>query len=312
MERYGKFRELASSPPTSQPVNPVRGCGTLAKGGFYLQAEGGEGGTLNRTTWVLGTHVLNTEHWRKDNIFVDAPPRSMVYINPAATLVKGSIVYADGMDDNVGREIETPLTEEEGNLYDDLRRAIGTFGILDHVGSAYYSTPFEFAEEVWQYGPSRKVPETMLRWLSENHMFPVPVFFAHSRMPVFATMSMREEIFRLACKNCGEDPKDPAWQYGPTWMRADRGWGMTIASTDTGGDHYLIPILKSLSRLPTEDFALAGRDAGIYHQTLFLASWFTRGAYVLKDENDPGMSGTGIINIDIEKGESYGEEKERV
>jgi hypothetical protein len=295
MDRYGKFGELASSPPTSQPANPVRGCGTLKKGGFYLQAEGGPGGTLNRTTWVLGTHVFNTGLWMQDNIFVDAPPRSMQYINPAATLVKGNVVDID---------IKVKMSKSEGVLYENLVHAVGTFGVLDHVGSAYYPTPFEFADEVWQYGPSRKVPETMIRWLSDNGMFPVPVFFAHSRMPMFSTISMRETIFKLACKNVGHDPAGPDWQYGPTWLKARKGWGMTTESTDTGGNHYLIPILKSLSQFKeaaTNMFTATGRDTGIYHQTMFLASWFTRGAYVLKDENDPGMHGTGIINIDIDK-----------
>ena len=59
-----------------------------------------------------------------------------------------------------------------------------------------------------------------------------------------------------------------------------------------------------------KELATAKRDTGLYEETVFIASWFTRGAYVLKDEDDPGLEGSSIVNIDIDKEVIYDNRKD--
>ena len=285
-----------SGPPGSYQMNPVRGCGTKKRGGCYLEAESSPGGTLRRLAFVLSEHTMGGT-----NVFVDAPSRSMVLIDPAATLLSGTVVFA-----GVGY---SPGSQAEEQKYERLLRQIGSeFALLDHVGRAHYS-PWQFVDEVWQKGPSRKVSQDFL--LKVAPILPLPVFFTHPDMPVFQAMTpelMREAVDLMA-RALNAPETRMTFTSRPTWF--DPKWGLTTDSAGDGSDHCLLPILQALDVL-AELRASGSHDEEeleilypnlIEHERfeMFLgATWFTRGSYVLEDEGDPGIDELNVFNLNLD------------
>ena len=306
--RYDTMLALAGSPKSTTYVkDPVRGCGQKKPGGCYLEMDASPSGQLGKITWVLGTHIDESEldlMW--SNVYTSASKRGFSIINPAATLATGQIVYR--------KDKQVLLTPVQNDLYQELVNRVGPLGILDRVGSDNY-TPWSFAEEVWHYGPSRKVSSLFLETIAQ--FLPIPVFFCHGDMPIYGrgssvAASSAAEMFLGA--SYGE------YRYSPTWTDPD--WGMGAQLKKDGSDHYLVPILYSLDETKNVNESLLP-DAGKERlaklrmlltppataETVFLGSWFTRGTYVLKNESDPGLSMENVHNIVIDEDE---EMKERI
>jgi hypothetical protein len=275
--------------------NPVRGCGKKHPGGFYLESETSEGGLLSRLTWLLGTHVDDREfdiHF--GNIYTDHPNLGMSIINPAATIAKGKIVNK--------RDKKIILSPIENDFYIDLIDQIGKLALLDRVGSMYY-TPWSFAQELWDYGPSRKVSKQAMEIVAP--FLPVPIVFCHGQMPIYGRNSSLNALdtaeTALGYNNKGE------YRYSPTWT--DPLWGTSETHEHSGDDHYLLPILRAMDQIGKVQDSNKERLASIAMsltpaskaETVFVSSWITRGTYVRKDENDPGVSIENVQNILLEQ-----------
>jgi hypothetical protein len=264
----------------SYSPNPARGCGHKKPGGFY--AEGGTmsvGGALSAFVWVLGSSLAHGK-----NISTRIPPRQMKIGSAYGALLEGEFI-----DWVVPYEPHYKDTQRLANL----KKRLPSYAIFDHVGSKHY-TAFSFAEECTQYGPSRRITPDIAKMLlrGPEHepgcMLPIPIFFTHSKIPLFANEKQRQEAIDLAQSIL--DGYDPAKKWhGATWDNPD--WGMYSKFPNRGYDHYLIPILGIIDHLennwlkirnsPLWQDAKAFFDKLTYTEMVFGASWINQVSYVL-------------------------------
>ena len=124
-------------------ANPQRECGTKKQDSFYLEGgEFGEGGALWPLSYILGTG------YPEDALAMEIAPLGMQWFNPAATLAVEELVLANGAFE--------PADDDVAQRYDHFQTCTKSVGLIDHVGGQY--TAHSFANELAQYGPSRKVP----------------------------------------------------------------------------------------------------------------------------------------------------------
>lgn len=141
-----------------------RGCGSLVPGGFYAQSEPSSRGSLRAWTWTLGTMIdASGAH----NVLLSPPRRGQMIINLPATLASGRLVIS-------------PTEHEHEREYPGLRN-VPRAGLIDHVGSAYY-TAWSFANEIMRAGVSRRVTSDMARLIAPY--VPMPILFTHHDIPL--------------------------------------------------------------------------------------------------------------------------------
>lgn len=288
---------------TNYFANPPRGCGTKKEGGFYL--EGGavsDTGTLHALTWVLADHYEGAPH----NNLCSIPPRRMLSGNPAATLLDGHFVpYGEPWSGEIWGD-----NESLSDLLTTLKRkGVSNVGLFDHVGRSFYS-PWSFAKEVGEYGPSRRVPEQLAREIVS--FLPMPIFFTHSDIPMF-----RDEAHMLEALDLLTDIEPSFQDYpdlatGPTWLQKD--WGL-YAKQYSGHRHMMAWALghAAAHRMESPD---TDQDRSIQElqellddtgtsEAVFCASWVTRVTYVLR-QDDPAemveqMAKAGITSISLDE-----------
>lgn len=267
--------------------NPQRGCGTKANDAFYLEGNVDEDGPLWAWTWVLGDGLDHNLCVSKQQV----PPRSVVSINPVATLVKEQFV---GNDVAV---VALEPGEDEG--YEYFLTKTRDLGLADYVGSQYY-TAASFAAETARLGPSRRVNKDMAKKCAEVFELagPFPMWFAHARVPLFEgtrhadAVRTRANEFKDAYAFPGVT--NPHKQWLKACWRYDE-WGQyAIKNQDPGNNHYLVPILRALDYLDSRQPKLIRGDwekldelfSDVHFEPqIFGASWMTRVTYTLPKEN---------------------------
>jgi len=280
-------------------ANPNRKCGTKKENSFYLECAMGAGGALSSWTWLLSDGI-------DEVITIKLPPRSMTVINPIATIVEREIVLADESTDRYNSKDEKSL------LYEHLRSKTRDLGIGDHVGSDNYS-PHDFAEEVRNYGPSRKVSrlnaETYALILKKYG--PFPIMFAHSNIPVFRDKHQRDKAIAL-----GMGIDDRYWhnEYVSTWRMLD--WGQYVRKDQVDGrNQYIVRFLEILDKVRTVRATPENQDAYIqfnafmkgvtFMEQPFGLSWITKISYtlpssgILEDESILKIPGIKILDLSL-------------
>jgi len=287
--------------------NPERGCGTKVNDACYAEGEMSLHGMLARWTWLLGDGLT-------ENIYLKVPPRQIVMINPVATIAFRSII---------GHEWPFEIHEDAQPLYNRLSEASKNVGVADHVGTKYYS-PFSFATECIDLGPSRRISKDMAKELAEIvwKNGPIPMLFTHSRMPVFRHEENRMRAINLV-KECYEDEEDKWDRFDylePTWLH--KNWGM-YGENWAGHTHCILPILTTLSIMDQAwkkvsdseawnrfKMFFTNKDYVQFIEQPFGMSWLCKVSYTL-DENgqaDPEMvdvPGLNIIDLEaVEEGKN--------
>jgi hypothetical protein len=225
-----------------------RKCGNLQKGGCYGFAEVGEGGSLKAWVWLMAKPINNM-------IRCDVPDRTQVIIDPQMTLNESQLWLAEWQ-------------EKPKITFPHLLLVPGV-GIADHVGKKFY-TPFEFALECVERGPSRHLSPQIAKQLAE--IVPCPVFFSHDEIP------QPEDEKQLADLLAIIDPvsSDVMIDMFTTWLAP--GFGL-VTGSPSWTNHPLVQILAALDHLKPKD------KTEIKHsQALFGVSWITKVAYILEDE----------------------------
>jgi hypothetical protein len=283
---------------TSEEQDPERGCGTKANDACYAEGGGFSAqGTLRPWTWLLGDGLV-------DNIYLKVPPRQIVVINPVATITLRSLI---------GSAWPFEIPEKQQALFNRLSEATKNVGVADHVGTKYYS-PFSFATECIDLGPSRRISKDMAKELAEvvwKHG-PIPMLFTHSRMPVFRHEENRARAFSLV-KECYENDDEENWDQfdylEPTWLH--KNWGM-YGENWAGHQHRTLPILTTLSIMDRAwkkvsdseswnrfKMFFTNKDYVQFIEQPFGMSWLCKVSYTL-DENgqaDPEMVDVPGLNI---------------
>ncbi len=262
--------------------NPQRGCGTKTSDSYYLEGDTGTGGPLWAWTWFLGDgldHVLLVSRNQ-------VPTRSVVAINPAATLVFESFVGADSPF-----SVRNAEREQAYRYYLGKTRDVGS---ADHIGAIHYS-PYAFAEETIRHGPSRKITKQMAKVFAELFLEhgPFPMLFSHTLIPLFATEDHKKEVFDAVIKALWANP-DHFWQDA-CWNHDE--WGQySSKGHNPGNSSFLVPILNVMNtvfeRKPSElvtlsdEWHLAQRAMKNvrYEDQIFGASWMTRVTYTLPED----------------------------
>lgn len=246
--------------------NPQRGCGTLKKGGYYLQSKSSPDGTLRAWTWLLGSGVLDDAGTSKQPL-ITCPPRQMEVISLIASIDAGLKIY------DAEKEELAALWKQYGELPHRV--------ILDHVGKCHYPTPLEFAVETRMYGPSRRIPGHIARVVANR--LPIPVIFTHSVIPLASKHDINGFVM-LHGLNVG--PVSPTWDW--------KGFGMTVAGKkDVGSDHW-----QTFAWTFKDDLAQFEKT-----ETIFGASWITDVVYVTGADDDPDeddLWNAGITPVVIE------------
>jgi hypothetical protein len=281
--------------------NPKRGCGKKTNDACY--AEGGEfslDGMLLPWVWLLGDGV-------RDNIYMKIPPRQVVLVNPIATLT---------LRDLIGDGWPFEIPQEQESLFENLTKGIKkSRGLADHVGTRYY-TPYSFARECEEHGPSRRVSKDMAKELAEIifQEGPIPMLFTHGLMPVFRHEEDRVHALTLVEECYQADLNWKAFDYVlPTWM--DERWGM-YGGCWGGGAHYLVPVLTTLSLMQSKWSEIKDVEAWQRFRKFFEnskhvrfveqpfgMSWLCQISYTLDEDGkaDPEMldvPGLNIIDLD--------------
>jgi hypothetical protein len=234
---------------------------------------------------LLGSHLLDERTTR--NIICSVPPRGQDEINPIETLIRRTPWHP----------LLAKTPQEEISLYVNNIRSLGTFGLIDHVGSNHY-TPFSFATELQQMGPSRRLTPALAQYLAPKT--PFPIFFTHSDMPFFADMTALEEVWPSFCTEDDGYVIPCVQNYiGPTWMR----WHWTpvlmqgSAYDDRGDSHYMTRVL----RICDEEAEKAVRLER--YESVFCGSWITTIRYVCRDGEDrppPVLEEAGVEPLYID------------
>lgn len=261
-------------------ANPKRGCGTKKKGGFYL--EGGEldeGGTLYTATYFFGTGLLeDMDTVRGVNIHV--PPRQMNIHNIPGTIANAQLEAATSKF--------VPVDTENWALYQHLKGGrVKRLGIIDHVGSSYY-TPWTFSEETRMLGPSRRTTEDFAFTVAGliQRFGPIPVLFTHSEMPVFETEVDREDALTALMLEPSRKMLQATWFWGDFGMYNGMNPGIT---------HYMRHVLRAMNNGETFDNVTTIEQP-------FVASWYTRVTYTLPEDGKVSdkiqqMYDAGLINV---------------
>lgn len=276
--------------------NPERGCGRKVHDAFYI--EGGPmsaGGHLYPFTWLLGNGL-------SDFIFLNLPPRQMIFINPAATITTQELIRAE--------DRYMPSTVKEEAFFANMCSRTKRIGLGDHVGKSYYS-PHSFAEETQQYGPSRRVTPDMAREM--KHIFqehgPIPFMFTHTDMPIFTTKDEMKEAKAIVSDCISGGVEWRAKWNRPVW--AHPSWGQyAVENQWTGWNHYLVPILSVMHaiRFRTRDDIYYQRARNFFGnirvgEQPFGMSWMTKVTYTLpkdgKIERDL-PEGINVVDLDEE------------
>jgi hypothetical protein len=180
----------------------------------------------------------------------------MVAVNPSATLAFSSFVPADmtEMLSLLGKEVPSAL-----------QAALGSWGLMDHVGSVFY-TPWTFAQEVSQIGASRRVPRSLALALIDR--LPCPILFTHSDIAFFATEQDRDRWY---------SERGRGGISHPTWQLSSFGYPDKGVTTR----HMFVHDKAILDwGLKEEDIARWGIQ---YHEAVFGFSMITEASYVLKE-----------------------------
>jgi len=270
---------IAHSGYAGYTSDPQRGCGHKVRGGFYLEADFSSQGGLMPMSWVLGTQVEGRE-----NLFTDTAQRAVTLVDIPATFMTLYVVRAGD---------DFPLIDDRMVVYNRTVDHVGTFGLLDYVGANHY-TPFSFTDELYRYGPSRRVPRKIAKSMVVK--LPLPVMFCHPDVPVFENNEAAKEAHRKAIALYGWDESLSTF-YTPTWMHS--WWGMHAErGVQTGSKHFMVPILRALN----DDSSFLSDFSVEYMQMPFAMSWLTRISYVRRHSDD--ASGIlGVIDIDLEENE---------
>lgn len=291
------------------PPNPPRLCGTK-RPGFYVEADMGATGSLAAITWLLGTHVAGST-----NCLTAIPARAMVAGNLPASLIEGEFVSAD-VPYLQGLHVQGAQSAEalaKRMAYDKISQAAAPVALFDHVGSNNY-TPHEFASELAEYGPSRRVPKTLALQVAQavNAQGALPIVFTHSDLPMFGDLETRDRAMALAAQAVyGYDPE--AVYTVATWHRD--GWGMYASHVDRGRDHYLVAILGAMARIRRQPSLASGITAQTWQplaealaqvptaEAPFCASWITKVTHVTDGPPAPQvaeeMAQRGIDILDL-------------
>jgi hypothetical protein len=217
--------------------NPERGCGRLRAGGYYAQGGASPYGTLI-DAWCLATCIEG-----RHNVFVKPiNNRQLELIDLPATLMAGEI-----------RLPSDPAAT--GVLYPALKN-LPRLALLDHVGSKFY-TPYEFAQEVFTHGPSRRIPEQVAAQIAQYT--PMPIVFTHSDIPLFKDDGHYDENHDIAC----------SWQNPK--------WGLYVGM-ESGADHWVIDRLLIESQV--------SQFESPHHEQIFFISWINRIVYVTNEDDD--------------------------
>jgi hypothetical protein len=245
--------------------NPQRGCGQLKTGGTYLQSgPASTTGSLRRLTWLLDWCITDAPEVQ---FTVAVPPRAIMQIDPLASILTRSLIPAGGM---VG---PLPQADDQAHL-----NQLGRFGLADHVGESFY-TPWSFAMELAEHGPSRRVPHDIAKEVAKH--LPCPILFF---MPLPIVGKEVDAVEWLAGLNL--DAADfafrPTWD-DPQWSFLTRAYdGGPRLDTHDGSDHFEVRVLAEADRL-----GKAAYDAfGIWTEMPFCLSVITKAVYVLGDGED--------------------------
>lgn len=262
--------------------NPQRGCGTKTSDSYYLEGDISTGGPLWAWTWFLGDgldHVLLVSQNQ-------VPTRSVVAINPAATLVFESFVGRDSPF-----SVRNAEREQAYRYYLGKTRDVGS---ADHIGAIHYS-PYAFAEETARYGPSRKITKQMAKVFAElfQEHGPFPMLFSHTLIPLFATEDHKTAVLRTVLECLKEIDVKGLW-IDACWYHDE--WGQySSKGHNPGQSSFLVPILdfmnmlktvKSGESMPFASWHAAKRllDEVRYEDQIFGASWMTRVTYTLPED----------------------------
>ncbi len=273
--------------------NPVRGCGTLVPGGFYLQNSSSPIGTLSPITWVLGNGVAGDCH-----PFIEIPPRGAMEFNPAATLLFNEFC-----------ETRPEIDVDDLIPYEDMAKRTGHIGIADHVGAEHY-TAHAFVSELRELGMSRHVSPDFAfmvnKWVRKQGA--VPVFFTHPQIPVFRSVDEREVAYRLAREyfvNDSAQDVDLFWSH-ETWKHPE--WGMNVKYPWKGWGHEYVLILALVDaayNAKKEDRYYGARKIirqWEYQESWFVATWCNRVCYVLPEDRivpkEVGQARLAIIDLE--------------
>jgi len=283
-----------------------RKCGDVKKGGAYGGAEQAQGGIL-RSAWLVG------EMWEGAEspcipVGEELPYRTQIEINPRASLNRGTLTDASYIV-----------------MHGDHPTSIEQWGLADHVGEAFYKTPYSFAKETIARGPNRRVTLSNAKLWADN--VPFPVLFVHNKVPVFKSQLQAEKFLswasahewieasklRTAVNDWADRNKLPdlismaetmiEWRkalardestlcWRPTWE--GQLFGMHDKA-DTGKGHLGVCVLEALNNI--------GKHSKIpedlrpdFDRAVFFASWFTYIAVAVEDESefDDDLSQYGI------------------
>jgi hypothetical protein len=218
--------------------DPERGCGTKAPSACYGESPpAGTGGILDPWTWLLSDGY-------SDFIPISLPPRKMITLNPAATIVTRGL-------ERVPEPVFDIVTQER---YMRMLAKTRNIGVGDHVGSDNYSC-HSFAVETRGFGSSRRMTRQTAKELAAliwNHGA-IPFLYSHNRVPVFDDKQHTKEAFRIvnACSPTVDlDTLSMGWI--PTWEEED--WtqytsGKTKEQKQMGTRHFMKHVLYVVSNL---------------------------------------------------------------
>jgi len=264
-------------PPDIQIVDIERRCGHLEPGAYYLSSAGmfSKNAGFHAVTYPFGNGI-------DENIdCTGVPMRGVATASIAASFTLGQITK---------QHMIPKYMQRGGNeLFQSLKKRVGDWGIVDHVGSVHYKWPNHFTDELFMYGPNRNIPANVVREVAKY--LPVPVLFTHSRVPVFRDTGQRDALM-----DCYAQKSDcfvrQAWHFGPNWERPS--WG-ALRDYDRGDDHFMIPAIALLERWDRERAKLegdpvwdeVGRIAAsiMYEEQPFAISWFFRAIKIVDEKN---------------------------
>lgn len=266
--------------------DPTRGCGHLVKGGFYLRSEMGRSGTLVPWAWCLGESVIGGA-----NLSFTVPARQTQVCHMRSTLATRQFSTEDRMK---GLSMVRGLAD------------LPDFALMDHIGESNY-TPYSFAMECQQYGPSRRVSRAVASRLVAENMLPIPIIFTHPQMPVV------DADFKNVLALWAIDLEKPhsQTQVVPDVTCYRENWGILAKSKDCGNDHWIVPVLKYLHERngKGKKHLTEIMPAVLAENTLFIeqavgVSWLTNAVYVVRGDepNDDlgNIAGSGIEPVTAE------------
>lgn len=240
------FLELNAAP---------RGCGRLRKNKHYMGSQLATHGTIEPLVWWLG------EPWPGGRMIrCNVPARTPIEINPWATAMSGELWRKEWSYTGKARptHFQSP------------------FGLADHVGRTHY-TPFEFATEVLERGPSRLITGlNAARWAGSA---PFPILFTHSEIPVFRDQAHAEALLVWFSEEQGRAaPEKLDWT--PNWEQPEFGPAVQHILPHS---HPMIDLLAAVEVGRAQKLFAPGKQPQLgpidYEETVFMSSWIGYIAY---------------------------------